>query len=531
MNAMRTLILNVDDTDAGRYAKTRVLQTAGYSVVEASNGTDALKFVREKQPPLVLLDVQMPDMNGLDVCRIIKREFPSTLVLQISATFVEAADRTRGLEAGADSYLTEPVEPEELIANVHALLRLKYAEEELKRLNETLEKRIADRTQELQSANSQLLQSQKLEALGHLTGGIAHDFNNLLSAILGNLKLLRKRTDDSSALRLIDGAIEGALRGASLTQRLLVFARGRELQVRPTNVRSLVQGMLNMLQRSIGTTIRVQLDLAPDVALALADHDQLELALLNLALNARDAMPDGGVLTIAATNARLANEHEGVPAGDYVRLVVTDTGVGMDEATLARAIDPFFTTKDIGKGTGLGLSMVQGLAVQSGGALRLSSRVGAGTTAELWLVRAPAGAVAEAPVAMDAAGPADQGRTYTVLVVEDDALILMSTAEMLKDLGHKVIESYSGANALDILRSGKKVDIVVTDQGMPYMTGLQLAEQIRATWPDLPILLATGYAELPKTAGLKLPRLSKPYDQEEIAAALSRLVKQSRKPD
>jgi signal transduction histidine kinase len=524
---MGTLILNVDDTDAGRYAKTRVLENAGYNVIEARNGTDALKLVREKQPPLVLLDVMMPDINGLDVCRTIKRDFPSTLVLQISATFVETADRTRGLEAGADSYLTEPVEPEELVANVHALLRLKTAEEELKRLNETLEKRVADRTQELQSANSQLLQSQKLEALGHLTGGIAHDFNNLLSAILGNLKLLRKRiSDDSSNLRLIDGAIEGALRGVSLTQRLLVFARGKELQVKPTNVRSLVQGMLNLLQRSIGTTIRVQLDLAPDLSLALADHDQLELALLNLALNARDAMPDGGVLTIGATNESVGSDHQDISAGDYVRLAVIDTGVGMDEATLARAADPFYTTKGVGKGTGLGLSMVQGLAAQSGGTLRLSSRVGAGTTAEVWLLRAPAGTVAEAPVPMEATSPVADGRTYTILLVEDDALILMSTAEMLKDLGHKVIESYSGPNALDILRSGKKVDIVVTDQGMPDMTGLQLAEQIQTTWPDLPILLATGYAELPKTGTVNLPRLSKPYDQEEIAATISRLVRQ-----
>src|SRR5262245_37844804 len=222
MNGLDRPILNVDDSEAGRYAKTRILKSAGYDVQEASNGTDALKLVRELQPPLVLLDVMMPDMNGLDVCRTIKRDFPSTLVLQISATFVGAADRTRGLEAGADSYLTEPVEPEELIANVQALLRLKYAEEELKRLNETLERRVADRTEELHAANSQLLQSQKLEALGQLTSGIAHDFNNLLSAVLGNLKLLRKRSSgDAGALRLIDGAIEGALRGASLTQRLL----------------------------------------------------------------------------------------------------------------------------------------------------------------------------------------------------------------------------------------------------------------------------------------------------------------------
>src|SRR5262249_36128451 len=214
------------------------------------------------------------------------------------------------------------------IANVQALLRLKYAEEELKRLNETLEKRVADRTQELQSANSQLLQSQKLEALGHLTGGIAHDFNNLLSAILANLKLLRKRTDDSSALRLIDGAIEGALRGASLTQRLLVFARGKELQVKPISVRKLVDGMLNMLRRSIGTGIQVQVDLAADLRPALADYDQLELGLLNLALNARDAMPEGGMLTIAARNESLWKEHEGLAAGEYVCISVIDTGTG-----------------------------------------------------------------------------------------------------------------------------------------------------------------------------------------------------------
>jgi len=519
-------ILNVDDSEAGRYAKTRILQNAGYDVVEAGTGTDALKLVRERQPPLVLLDVMMPDMNGLDVCRTIKRDFPSTLVLQISATFTGPVDRTRGLDAGADSYLVEPVEPEELVANVQALLRLKYAEEELKGLNETLEKRVAERTLELQTANAQLLQSQKLEALGHLTGGIAHDFNNLLSAILGNLKLLRKRTDESSALRLIDGAIEGALRGVSLTQRLLVFARGKELQVKPVNVKKLADGMLNMLRRSIGTAIRIQLDLPQDLWTTLADHDQLELALLNLALNARDAMPDGGVLTIAASNESVRKEQEGLAPGEYVRISVIDTGIGMDEATLARAIDPFFTTKGVGKGTGLGLSMVQGLVVQSGGALRLRSRVGAGTTVELWLLRAAPETAVEAPAAIEIAASPTDGRSYRVLLVEDDALILMSTTEMLKDLGHTVIEAYSGPEALKILRSGEKIDVVVTDQGMPYMTGLQLAEQIRASWPDLPIILATGYAELPKTDMPNLPRLSKPYQQEEIGAAISRMVKQ-----
>ena len=530
MTAVDRPILNVDDSEALRYAKTRILQSAGYDVIEAGTGADALKLVRDAQPPLVLLDVMLPDMNGLEVCRTIKRDFPSTLVLQVSATFVDAADRTRGLDAGADSYLTEPVEPEELVANVQALLRLKNAEEELKRLNDTLERRVAERTHALQTANAQLLQSQKLEALGHLTGGIAHDFNNLLSAILGNLKLLRKRLSDGDALRLVDGAIEGALRGASLTQRLLVFARGKELQVSPTNITALVQGMLNMLRRSIGAPIRIELDLAPDLRLALADHDQLELALLNLALNARDAMPDGGVLTIAARNESVSMERDGMLAGDYVRVAVLDTGVGMDEATLARAVHPFFTTKGVGKGTGLGLSMVQGMAIQSGGALRLSSRVGAGTTVELWLPCAAPEVVAEARAAVAPVAPPDDNRSLTVLLVEDDALILMSTTEMLKDLGHTVIEAHSGPEALRILRSGEKVDIVVTDQGMPDMTGMQLADNIRGSWPDLPILLATGYAELPKNAGPTLTRLSKPYDQEQIAAAISRLVQKKAHP-
>ena len=296
MNAIDRPILNVDDSEANRYARTRILQNAGYTIIEAETGADALRLIEEVQPPLVLLDVRLPDMSGLDVCRKIKRDFPSMLVLQISAIHTSPGDKARGLEAGADSYLSEPVEPVELIDNVQALLRLKLAEEELKQLNETLEKRVTERTRELNTANSQLLQSQKLEALGHLTGGIAHDFNNLLSAILGNMKLLRKRLyDDASALRLIDGAIEGALRGASLTQRLLVFARGKELQVKPIDIGGLIRGMLDMLRRSIGTAVRIDTDLSRDLWVALVDHDQLELALLNLALNARDAMPNGGV--------------------------------------------------------------------------------------------------------------------------------------------------------------------------------------------------------------------------------------------
>jgi len=523
MTDTRPPILNIDDSEAGRYARTRILQGAGYRVVEAGTGEAALTLVRTLEPPLVLLDVQLPDMSGLEVCRLIKRDYPSVLVLQISATYTGTDARTRGLDAGADSYLSEPVEPEELIANVHALLRLKSAEEQLKQLNETLEKRIAERTEEIQTINSQLVQSQKLEALGHLTGGIAHDFNNLLAAILGNMRLLRKRlSGDPALLRLVDGAIEGAQRGASLTQRLLMFARSKELQMRPVDVAGLVRGMFDMLRRSIEQRIRIDLDLPGDLWLALVDNDQLELALLNLALNARDAMPDGGTLTIRARNEHVSTATDTLRPGDYLHLSVSDTGIGMDAATLARAIDPFFTTKDVGKGTGLGLSMVQGLAVQAGGALRLRSHVGAGTTVDLWLTRAEA----TAATADDVRAPGND-RPYRVLLVEDDPLILMSTDEMLKDMGHTVYPAASGAEAIRLLQSGKRIDVVVTDQGMPQMTGLQLAERIKATWPKLPVLIVTGYGELPKSALEAIPRLSKPYQPEDLAQAIGRLMQAS----
>jgi signal transduction histidine kinase len=402
-------------------------------------------------------------------------------------------------------------------------IRRCQAEQALQRLNDTLEQRVVAEIDERMKVEEAFRQAQKMEAIGQLTGGIAHDFNNLLAAVLGSLQLLRKRLgDDSASQRLVEGAIEGAERGVSLTQRLLAFARQQDLRPAAVDAAALIHGMIAMLRSSIGPTIDIEAEVPADLWPAHVDANQLELALLNLAINARDAMPEGGRLRFGAHNVTIAaGADASLAAGDYVCLAVTDDGAGMDEPTLERATDPFFTTKGVGKGTGLGLSMVQGMAAQSQGALRLSSRPGSGTTAELWLPRAEG---LPAAAALPAAAPTLQLRPCSILLVDDDALISMATSEMLKDLGHRVIEAPSGSKALEILRAGAAVDVVITDQAMPGMTGTQLVAEIRAAWPELPVIIATGYAELPEDRDRKLPRLDKPYGQDDLAAAIDRLL-------
>jgi PAS domain S-box-containing protein len=373
----------------------------------------------------------------------------------------------------------------------------------------------------LEEAREALFQSQKMEAVGRLSGGVAHDFNNLLMAVLGSLELLRKRLpDDPRIMRLLDNAIQGAQRGTSLTQRMLVFARRQELKLEPVDVPAVVRGMLDLLQRSLGPAIAIDTRFDPSIGLVKADSNQLELALLNLAVNARDAMPDGGLLTIAARSEEVTPGRAGTPkAGRYVCLSVIDTGEGMDADTLSRAAEPFFTTKGPGKGTGLGLSAVHGMAEQLGGRLVLRSQKGRGTTAEIWM---PLAAGDDAPHAKSeqAASAADAHvRRLTILAVDDDRLVLMNTGEMLRDMGHRVLEATSGQQALDILRH-EKVELVITDQAMPHMTGTQLAERIRAEQPDLPIVLTTGYAELPTGTDINLPRLDKPFHLHDLARAV-----------
>jgi PAS domain S-box-containing protein len=372
-------------------------------------------------------------------------------------------------------------------------------------------------------AEEALRQAQKIEAVGQLTGGVAHDFNNLLAVVLGNLELLRKHVPDNPrTARLLDSALQAAQRGAALTHRMLAFARRQELKPEPVDVPDLVRGMTDLLQRSIGPMVQIETRFPLGLSCARVDANQLELALLNLVVNARDAMPDGGTITIAAREKAIGPEDEGgLPVGSYICLAVSDTGHGMDEATLAQAMEPFFTTKGVGKGTGLGLSMVHGLAAQSGGRLILKSEMGQGTSAEVWLPVA-----AEAPAALELMKPvlveaSPSVRSFNILVVDDDVLVLQNTSAMLEDLGHTVVEAGSGKEALAHLDRLKAVDLMITDQAMPGMTGLQLVEAVRAKWPDLPVILATGYADLPSDLDPTIIRLSKPFRQHELAKAVA----------
>ena len=384
--------------------------------------------------------------------------------------------------------------------------------------------------EKLEKAREFSLQSQKLEAIGQLTGGIAHDFNNLLSAVLGSLELLRKRLpDDPRAVALLENATQGAQRGTTLTKRMLAFARNYELKKEVTGVPELVRGMTELLQRSVGPSYSVETRFPLALKPVEVDANQLELALLNLSLNARDAMPDGGDIILSAREERIAAANRpGLEAGQYIRISVIDTGDGMDEETLRRAAEPFFTTKGVGKGTGLGLSMVHGFAEQSGGHLILYSQKGSGTTAELWL---PVAKTSAQPIAPAQVTPPKMFRPLTVLAVDDDALVLMNTVATLEDLGHTVFEAYSAKEALEILRREDSVDLIVADHAMPKMTGTELAKVVRSEWPDIPVLLATGYADRVPGDDIGLPKLTKPFMERDPRAAIERMNPPRRKPE
>jgi PAS domain S-box-containing protein len=530
----RELVLNVDDDAANRYVKTRSLRMGGLQVLEAEDGATALALIAEHQPLLVLLDVNLPDVNGLEVCRRIKQSWPEIIVIQISATAISSAEKIVGLESGADCYLTTPVEPLELIAVTRAMLRLRQAEsraqeaheryrmivesaidyaiftcgldgritswnsgaeaifgyqpaeiigesgarifmaddvaadvpddemrsartglsvraerwqrrrdgtrfwssgrmvplrdrrgevagylkilydrsaekdarDALEALNADLENRVEERTRELAAANErltaeiaerertgeQIRQLQKMEALGQLTGGIAHDFNNLLTAILGGLEVTRMRIEDQRTLKLIDSSISAAQRGAKLIAQLMAFARRQNLEVEYLPINGLVEEMRELLERSVGSAITLAFDFAPDVWPVMADASQVQTAILNLAINARDAMPEGGELRIATSNSLIdgAADKMDLVAGEYATLSVSDTGTGMSDVVKARLFEPFFTTKDVGKGTGLGLAQVYGFVRQSGGDVRVETVLGQGTKITILLPRAVA---------------------------------------------------------------------------------------------------------------------------------------------
>ena len=368
----------------------------------------------------------------------------------------------------------------------------KRAEQELRELNEGLEARVTATVAERETVIAQLHEAQKLETIGQLTGGVAHDINNLLTPITGALDLLNRRygADDPRSARLLDGALQSAERAKILVSRLLGFARRQALETRAVDIAQLFEGMRDLIASSIGPAIELRMLPVHDLPAGIADPNQLELAILNLCVNARDAMEGGGVLTIAADRVVLGPDRASkLNPGAYIRISVIDTGAGMDDVTLAKAVEPFFSTKDVGKGTGLGLSMVHGLAAQLGGAFELQSNVGQGTRADLYLPVATAGTALAAARLPAASKPV---RPLRLLLIDDEELVRRGTAEMLRELGHEVHEAAGGAQALAKLRTGIQIDAVVSDYMMPRMNGTEVAERIREAHPQMPILIVHG---------------------------------------
>jgi signal transduction histidine kinase/CheY-like chemotaxis protein len=412
---------------------------------------------------------------------------------------------------------------------------LKQVEEALRRLNETLEERVAARTAELEHTHEQLRQAQKMEAVGQLTGGIAHDFNNLLAGIVGNLELMRVRLAQgrtSELARYIDSIMAVTNRASSLTHRLLAFSRRQTLDPKATDVGKLILSMQDLIGRTVGPAIRLSVSHDDDLWLSLCDAHQLESALLNLAINARDAMPEGGRLMMDATNVIVDDTADtaqvDLAPGQYVAITVADTGTGMPPEVLARVFDPFFTTKPIGQGTGLGLSMIYGFVKQSGGHIRIDSRIGAGTKVWIFLPRY-AGTLVEPEPPEPTEPPRAADASITVLVVDDDAQVRSSVAEMLDELGYTTLQAANGHEGLQVLRSARQLDLLITDVGMPGgMNGCQLANEARTLRPGLKILFITGYIQNADLGSDVLEHgtevLTKPFGLETFASKVRGLI-------
>lgn len=519
----KIIILNVDDIEAQRYVKTRDLKAAGFDVIEARTGAEALRLVEEQRPPVVLLDVQLPDISGFEVCAFIKQKWPEVMVLQTSATFTDSSHRILGLNAGADSYLVQPAEPLELAAAIKSMLRVRSSEDALRALNATLDRQVQDRTAELASANRKLrqeiaqrekaeaalLQAQKMEAVGQLTGGLAHDFNNLLTAVVGNLDLIRTRSTEPRIARMAENAFKAAERGSKLTAQLLAFSRTQKLATEAVNLNQLIKGMYELLNQSLGANVRIETKLDSSAPAVIADANQLEVGILNLAINARDAMPDGGMLTIA-TSVEESNDR-------IVVLSVSDTGTGMPPDVIARAFDPFFTTKPPGKGTGLGLSQVYGIVRQMGGDIDIESKVGEGTSVRLLLRRSdPVNNVAD-----ENERHLQNGHFERILVVDDDHDVRAIMVSFLSDIGYLVHEADHGAAAL-ALQERVKPQLMIIDFAMPGTNGADIVKAARAIQPSLSILFVSGYADsgaLEAAVG-SAPFLRKPFRPAELASAV-----------
>ncbi len=544
-----TVLVADDNADMRQYVSH--LLDGYYAIVEAADGEAALEAARRLKPDLVLSDVMMPRLDGYGLLRAIRAD-PALRELPVILLSARAGDEARagGLDAGADDYIVKPFSARELVARVNAHLTLaglrREAAQALRETNDRLEARVAERTAELRDAlqrleaemlertrmQEALRQAQKMEAIGQLTGGIAHDFNNLLTVIMGSVERIQQAlpADNRRLHRDAEMAMHGSRRAAALTHKLLAYSRRQPLDPQPTDINRLVSETSALLHRSLGETIELEGILAPHLWMVDVDRNQFENALLNLAVNARDAMPEGGTLTIETRNITLREadiEAPELPPGDYVVVAVGDTGHGVPPDVVDRVFDPFFTTKEPGRGTGLGLSQVYGFIKQSGGHVRLESEPDRGTTVRLYLPRH----AGQSPDGYT--GPADpaaaRGNGEVVLVVEDDDQVRANTVEMLNDLGYVVLEAADAATALRIGQGEKPIELLFTDVVLPgKCSGRQLAEMLASSRPEMKVLYTTGYSRDAIVhngrldAGVSL--ITKPFLMHELAAKVRSLL-------
>ncbi len=529
-----------------------MLNEAGYSGVIAT-GLTALCNALEEGAGLLIIAAEA--LRGIDLEPLLGylhqqpawSDLPIVLMTHHGGAEQNGSSHLSGL-LGNVTFLERPFHPVTLISLVTAALRgrrrqydardrlidLSESELRLQRTLETLEQQVEERTAQLRSNEEALRQSQKMEAVGQLTGGIAHDFNNMLTGIIGSLELLRRRVshgklDDLDSL--IDLGVTSANRAAGLTHRLLAFSRRQSLDPKPVEINQLVTSMGELLQRSINESIALDMRLSDPLWTAEADPNQLESALLNLVINARDAMPNGGNLTVETSNRHLDSvftaAYGTLQPGDYVELSVSDSGCGIPESVMGRVFDPFFTTKPIGQGTGLGLSMIYGFARQSGGHVTIHSEVGKGTTVSLFLPRF----VGEMVVA-EAANPARlpfANAGETVLIVEDDPAVRVLISAVLKELGYAFVEASDANTALPIIESDQRIDLMISDVGLPGMNGRQLAEIGRQIRPELKVLFITGYAEHAAVRGGFLDPgmqlITKPFTFDLLTAKVREMIR------
>ena len=397
----------------------------------------------------------------------------------------------------------------------------KRAEDELRQYRDHLESLVAERTRALEESEAQRRQAQKMEAVGQLTGGVAHDFNNLLAIIIGNAELAQKKASDSNIQRLLDNVLQASERGAKLTRQLLAFARKQSLSLEPTDIPQTISGMQDLFARTLGPSIRIETELADDLWSVVTDRNQLEIALLNLAINARDAMPSGGVLTISARNVRPHDQPKDLAIGEYVRVAVRDAGSGIPEDIRTKVFEPFFTTKDVGKGTGLGLSQIYGFVKQQGGSVTLQSEIGVGTEVSLYLPRTQAQPI---PDGIKPQLKPGAGAGAHILVVDDELGVRSLVAESLRICGYNVTEAENGAHGVAMLRRHFDIALVVADFAMPVLDGLGFIETARAERPQIPILLMTGYADAERLTETRLkdvPLVLKPFNIDTLLATIA----------